>query len=431
MALKTELSAALGKYLADEGTAIDLLSEVEGVTTAEEARLACLAIDRALSRVVPNCDWKSRADLSKLVGLLQDAKTREAIDTFIQHGLPRLRRQIRDGLTGEPDSADVRPLALKMLAMYGQPEDAPLLIQAARSPALQGSYLWSIIFDCLKDDEVLRSLMLNGLRSPLPSGFAAVAYLDFANERSLAGDLGSHPFDSDEGNLLIASWLTSRDVENYSYAVSATAALPFLNSDRRKDLLQLSLTHPDANVRMEAAWAQARVGNRAGLVQLQEYARDPRHSNRAMRYLEDLGADDLMPAESKTEDFQALAKMCEWLAHPNEVGRPPDRIEQVDSQELYWPPTADRRRLWVFRYEYDQDDGGVDQGFGLTGSVTWAMMFGDTTIQEPEDVYCLHCAWELQMNRDPKAPSECSVEEGRRILQKFNPRFGRPNLNAV
>jgi len=34
----------------------------------------------------------------------------------------------------------------------------------------------------------------------------------------------------------------------------------------------------------------------------------------------------------------------------------------------------------------------------------------------PEDIYALHCCWELQQNGDPRAPEELSVAAGRKLL---------------
>jgi hypothetical protein len=110
--------------------------------------------------------------------------------------------------------------------------------------------------------------------------------------------------------------------------------------------------------------------------------------------------------------------MCQWLEHPNEYGRPPDKIELADSKEIFWPPTQDRRRLWVFRYNYAEEDGTHD-GFGMTGSITWSMM-GDPPLKTPDEVYAMHCVWEMQHNEDPSAPSKRTVQHGRKILRQFN-----------
>ena len=70
-------------------------------------------------------------------------------------------------------------------------------------------------------------------------------------------------------------------------------------------------------------------------------------------------------------------------------GRPPDDIVQVETRQLYWPPTRDKRQLWVFRYRYDKEDGEADEGLGMVGSITWAMFNSNTAELSPEDVYGL------------------------------------------
>jgi hypothetical protein len=113
--------------------------------------------------------------------------------------------------------------------------------------------------------------------------------------------------------------------------------------------------------------------------------------------------------------------MAQWLAHPNELGQPPEAVSVADTRELFWPPTNDRRRLWVIRYAH-RSDGELAEGYGLVGSTTWAM-FGESQVRDPMDVYAIHCCWELQANEDPRAPSERSPAAGRRILAERNPEF--------
>ena len=116
------------------------------------------------------------------------------------------------------------------------------------------------------------------------------------------------------------------------------------------------------------------------------------------------------------------AEMCQWLEHPMEFGRPPNEIELIDSRELFWPPTDDRRRLFVFKYRYAprEADEEEDIGHGLVGSVTFAL-FGEASADlTPLEVYGLHCAWELECNRDPRAPKKRTPLAGLSILRKHN-----------
>ena len=42
----------------------------------------------------------------------------------------------------------------------------------------------------------------------------------------------------------------------------------------------------------------------------------------------------LVPPEVRTPDFQALAELCGWLAHPMEFGALPDAVELFDGEVL-------------------------------------------------------------------------------------------------
>lgn len=134
------------------------------------------------------------------------------------------------------------------------------------------------------------------------------------------------------------------------------------------------------------------------------------------------------PRNQTSRNFLAMAEMCTWLAHPAEFGKVPADITLFDTRELYWPPTDDSRRVWLFRYEYPPWEGEVEPrtGIGMVGSTTFAL-FGEATVDlSPEAVYALHCAWELEAEGDPRAPAERSIEAGMRILSQHNPGFA-PN----
>ena len=174
---------------------------------------------------------------------------------------------------------------------------------------------------------------------------------------------------------------------------------------------------------MEAAWAAVKLGNEGGVKLLGRWCLDPRYSTTASQYLSELDREDAIPDEAQEPDFVAKAEMCQWLAHPQEFGRPPSEIELYDTRTLHWPPTDDRRQVWLFKYHYapTEDDEEEDVGIAMVGSVTFAL-FGEATADlSPVDVYAIHCCWELEMNSDQQAPQKRSVEAGRRILVQYNP----------
>ncbi len=356
--------------------------------------------------------------LHDLTGLFQMVDRREVALVLQTEGIPHLVRLYDASLTLPNRNPSALLFVLKILAMHDRGELVERLAAAAQDPGLCEGFLWSVLFRCLGEDGPLCVQVCARLSQPLPLGFAAVAYLDFANVLCLGGRIARHPYDTAEGRSRLRAWLTAAEGGKTSYATSATVSLPFLTPTEREELLGLAQNHPSADVRMEAAWAAARLGREEGVRALTQLCLDPRTSRLASAYLNDLGRGDAVPEEARAPDFRACAEMCAWLAHPQEFGRPPEQIDLLDTREIYWPPTNDRRRLWLFRYRYPprREDGTPDDGVGMVGSVTVAL-FGETTPDmAADDVYALHCCWELEWTRDPRAPGKRSVEAGRRLL---------------
>jgi hypothetical protein len=95
-----------------------------------------------------------------------------------------------------------------------------------------------------------------------------------------------------------------------------------------------------------------------------------------------------------------------------------------DTRELFWPPTNDKRRLWLIKYTYnDEERGETDRGIGMVGSVTFALFSEATADLSPEDIYGLHCCWEMEMNEDSRAPKKRGAKAGRKILSRKNAGF--------
>lgn len=87
---------------------------------------------------------------------------------------------------------------------------------------------------------------------------------------------------------------------------------------------------------------------------------------------------------------------------------------------MNWPPTQDTRPLWLIKYTYAADPNDPEDypesGIGLVGSET-GVLFDETTLEHtPEEVYALHCCWELQQQGDERAPEELSIEAGAKLL---------------
>jgi hypothetical protein len=428
------LATALNEWLSSDGLIADYLpaGDKPPLRTKSEASLVCAVLDKAWNSLVRSRNNRDAQNLDEAIALMQTVDTVEATNTLLLHGLPRLRSLVKQRLAQPDDPALPALFALKVIALYQQPEDVALILGAARAPLEPESYLWTAVFYALHGENACTPALICGLSDPLPVGFIRVAFLDSCNALARKGLLAEHPFASAEGISQLQRWLASADKDEQTFAVSACGAVPFLPSPAQKPLLELAASHHFAHVRVEAAWAGAKLGIAGSTEKLIKFTRLPCYSGLAQEYLAQFGMGDRVPADVHMPDFLALVEMSEWLAHPHEYGRPPDWIEQVDTRELLWPPTRDRRQLWVFRYRYVDDDGDMmDDCYGLVGSITWSMLDYSKGSGSIEDVYAQHCAWELIHNEDTEAPPQVQVSTGKRILQKYNPRFGRPGLQIL
>ncbi len=355
--------------------------------------------------------------LQTLAMLFQNESSDDATRLLRARGMTELVR-LFDVAIAVPDCpADPILTICKMFAVYVSKPGLERVVRAVRR--FPDEYMWEIVFGVYADEgHPLGTDLVDKLRDPLPTEFAAIAYLDLVNAVAREKRLATHPFDTEVGHKRLEAWLADSEPSNSSYAHSAAAALPFIESKARNSLAALAMDHANTGVQMEAAWASAYRGSTAGVTFLARVCEDPHYSIRAQQYLEELGHTDRVPASVLEPDFHALAQMCQWLSHPNEYGEPPIDITLYDTRELDWPPTNDRRRVWLFRYTYAgrNDDGTDEVGLGMVGSITFAL-FGETTVDtSAEDAYAIHCCWELDVNDDPRAPKKRSAKAGRKLL---------------
>lgn len=384
-----------GSDLADELRKLDDSS----IRSRQDAKSICEALGTLPLHASDTAHFTS--PLHALTGLFQQVESREAPAFAVLHdeGLPQLIR-IFDAKVQQLDEKDADDLlfVLKILALYGSRAGAEKIVEAARRPLKPDAYMWHVILSAFSEDHPHGAYLFEALSDPLPDDFLAVALLDSANDAARERGLKRHPFDSQAGWQRLQAWLEDRESEHFSYAHSATAALPFVSNPTRDQLIALAMDHIDPGVQMEAAWAAAKLGREAGSKMLARYCLDVNHSEQARQYLAELGREDLVPADVQDPAFHAKAEFARWLAHPNELGRPPDELEIVDHRLLAWPPEREPKPFWLIRY-LARDMTGLeddDVDCGLVGSMTWCFFSRHMHERPPEDAYANHCAWEME-----------------------------------
>lgn len=394
------------------------------VRTPDDARAVARAAEYVFfaddAAEQPGC---AMSTIQALVTLFHETGSDDAFQELARRGIPRMARLYREGAQRQDADPEDLLALLRVLSWYQCADAVDFIHEAIQAGLAPDAMTWGSVFECYGPQHAYAGDLLATLSDRLPQAFCAVAFLDFANSMALQNALATHPFDTPAGVRRLRDLIQDGAPERHSCAQSAAAALPFLTLPDRDGLLELAAAHPDNYVRLEAAWAGARLGSQGGRAYLREHCLDLPYAKIARSYLEELGFDDAVPPGARDPEFDARAELCDWLSHPHQAGRPPDTLELFDTKELYWPPTRDRRRLWLFRYAYTPsfDDERDFRGVGLVGSVTFAIFSEPTDELSPEDVYALHCCWELEAGGDPRAPERPSPEEGRRLLTRYNP----------
>lgn len=414
LAERIRLALSKGKLGPRTARAVEPWDRRELTREDAEELVAVLAEQTDVTPLVGEEDGDTA--LYHLAALFQNDATDDAARVLRDRGIPELARLFDAAMALDDCPAATAAFVCKMFALYAYESGVRRVAAAVRRFEDEG--LWEVVFGLFGEENHPHGpALVEALRDPLPDSIAGAVLLDLANTLSRQKRLDRHPYDTHAGRQRLERWLRDSDPELFNYAHSAAAALPFLAPEARNSLAALAMDHPDAGVQMEAAWASAYRGGTAGLTFLARMCEDPRHSLTARRYLDELGHGERVPAKAREANFEAMAQMCNWLAHPNEFGEPPTDITLHDTRELNWPPTDDRRRVWLFKYTYaGRNDGADEVGLGMVGSITFAL-FGETTPDmSPEDAYGVHCCWELEVNDDPRAPKKRSAKAGRKLL---------------
>lgn len=360
------------------------------------------AVCRVLGRCVrAAASLESDTSLQALIALFQEVEGRDcpAFLPMVELGLPILVDLVHAGCEddSEIDPEDVL-FALKILVIYGTSEGTDAVIHAAQRSFQPDSYWWHLILQPYGDGHPETVRLFQVLGRSLPGDFLAVSLLDSANTALGGGVAYEHPFDNGSGKRQLRRWLTDQDGEHFTYAASAATALPYISNPERDRLLAVAWDHPGDEVRLEAARAAARLGRDAGFERLARFCLDVNHAVKAGQYLRELSREDVIPREALDPDFRAKAAFSQWLAHPNELGRPPEELEIVDRRELAWPPEFERKTLWLIKYRLRGTNGAIndDVGVGLVGSVTFSLPGMQLEQRPPDDAYAAHCYWELE-----------------------------------
>ena len=125
MSAQSQLAESLKRWMTNGGDLDDALESESDlpVETPEDANAICAALDAVRSKPELLDEDALSSPLHTLTSFFQHAEGDEAIETLRQEGLPRLRAWVQDALDGKNVDDDDVMFIMKILAMYGEPED--------------------------------------------------------------------------------------------------------------------------------------------------------------------------------------------------------------------------------------------------------------------------------------------------------------------
>ncbi len=320
----------------------------------------------------------------------------------VNRELTRVVRQARGLSEDRYRQIDFEAMYTLRIVVSNQAGDAEALaVEAAANGAMTGSAYWNSLLSDIEVEDSLYVKLVSVIEADGAIGRLAVALADKANSAKLGGADIRHPLDSMSGLVRLRHWLTvplEESLKASGAAETAAISLAFVKQPEWRELLDLGLRHPDQEVVLEAAWAGASRDDTSSVAKLVELSRDVRFSDKAVRYLGEVGRESDVPAEVREPDFRALAEMANWLAHPNELGRAPDYVEIVDKRKLTWPLEEEPVDVYLIRYTVKNADSAKsdEMDIGLVGPMTFCH-FGMGMNKRPfEDIYGIHVFHELQ-----------------------------------
>lgn len=342
--------------------------------------------------------------ISYLFALLPSDENKKFDDDLRERVEKHLEEILRGSLVESKDKYklidNVSMSTLSLMFEINRDVATTLMLDGMRSDVMSDSDSWGLILGKFSEADPRYGELLQLCRTELPKGKVAIEIAAAANQRLLENDNFVHPLDCEAGLDRIKEWLDEKlpeDLKEYGAPTVATVSLAFIKSSKWRELLDLASRHSDWSVRAEAGWVGGLRDEAAGVNLLVEMAGDVRYSDKAVRYLEELGLQGKVPEEVKQPDFAARAEMAGWLGHPNELGRPPDEVMIIDKRKMKWPLEEEAVEVYLLRYIVkDVGESKSETGVGMVGPMTFCH-FDLKMVERPfEDVYGIHVYRELE-----------------------------------
>lgn len=182
--------------------------------------------------------------------------------------------------------------------------------------------------------------------------------------------------------------------EGVSLAVSLCDALALIGDPSHVGKLYQAMELPHRRIRTEAAYALAKLGEKAGQEALLALAAEPVARLRVLAYAEELGVLDQVEERFRNAPARAEAELVSWLSDPTQMGLPPGQCELIDQRTQYWPGYDDPVACFLFHFEYRLGEAAY-ANVGIVGPMVHAMT-ADLGDLPPDDIYAAYAGWQAE-----------------------------------
>jgi hypothetical protein len=200
--------------------------------------------------------------------------------------------------------------------------------------------------------------------------------------------------------------------EGVTLATSICDALALIGDKRAVGKLYQASELGHRRLRVEAAYALAKLGEKAGGETLVGLAAESVVRLRVLAYADELDLLDEVDPQFSTGEAKAEAELALWLSQPSQFGVSPTECSLVDSRELYWPGFDDPVDCYLFRFAYRFGDREFSN-VGIAAPVTHAFA-ADLCDLSPEDIYAAFAGWHAE-HEDIYELDVTSLDEAQRV----------------
>ncbi len=140
--------------------------------------------------------------------------------------------------------------------------------------------------------------------------------------------------------------------ESVALCVSLCDAVAWIGNPAAVPKLNQAMELRHRRIQTEASAALARFGDDAGKARLIQLASDPAARLRVLQYAKEIGIEEEIDEQYKTNVAKAESDLALWLSQTPQMSLPPSELELLSQRTMFWPGYHEPQECFLFRYSY-------------------------------------------------------------------------------